>query len=742
MGNFRASFALRQKKGWSGVAAILLVFLSLAFLPSLAWAAEPSIPDVSGQNAIAVDTSTGLITYAKNVHRRAPMASTTKMMTALTALGTPGTNLTDRYTVVADDIVGTGETAMGLRLGENVSFSDLLYGMLINSGNDAAKAVARYAGAKLPGTNDPIARFIERMNAQAQTYGLRNTHYVNPHGLDADNHYSSAFDLAITGWYALQNPTIAQIVSQQKANIAGHSLVNLNSFLKVYSGANGIKTGYDLKAGLCLVASATRNGRSVIVVSMNTDQVGFTGDAVALMDYSFELLKLPDSVLKTRPPAGGGPFQATTQYIGYPKGNVLLPAPNAQAGDSGASIASNPNSYLNGPGVAAQINTSPVPTLSSSGDDQTDSSKSKPGGGPNLIVILFILVLIGLVIFGLGRAGYLAGETGRNAALRAEDMAVVAFKAGRKGVGRLVTLLKPGNQPDDEEIAPRPSPASRVARSRESERVEPNPAPRPRPTTNPAQPAPRSTTRQNPLENFFDDVQPFNWDEKGNDKAEPLKPPAPIPTMPAPNPPMNRAQVQPEKEPERERPVTPPAISNDSAARLTSYSNRSISEQKPKPGLSTPEDRLRPPQPTRPASTPRPETPPATPPLAPKPAASEPSAAEKREAERNFFSAKAFGPENLAVRARQAVDYAYAGRLQASTEEFRRVVEVDPLFDFGGLEEFEQMPVLGYKALASAYASVNRMKFALLLLDMSIEKFPNDLELRNMLRTLKREGSQ
>src|SRR5262249_28119073 len=98
--------------------------------------------------------------------------------------------------------------------------------------------------------------------------------------------------------------------------------------------------------------------------------------------------------------------------------------------------------------------------------------------------------------------------------------------------------------------------------------------------------------------------------------------------------------------------------------------------------------------------------------------------------------------DSLAMRARQAIDYAYAGRIVASTDEFRRVVEQDPLFDFGSIEEFEQMPVLGYKALATAYRDIGRARSAFLLLDMAIELYPNNLELRNMQRTLRRETGQ
>jgi hypothetical protein len=103
-------------------------------------------------------------------------------------------------------------------------------------------------------------------------------------------------------------------------------------------------------------------------------------------------------------------------------------------------------------------------------------------------------------------------------------------------------------------------------------------------------------------------------------------------------------------------------------------------------------------------------------------------------------SAAPLGSEAVAARAQQAIDYAYAGRMQASTDEFRKVIEQNPLFDFGSIEEFEQMPVLGFKALANAYHSTGRTKFALLLLDMAVEKYPNDLELRNLSRTFKREA--
>lgn len=741
---------------------LVLVMLPLGIRPAQA---EPTAPGVTAQAAIAVDASTGQITYAKNIHRRLPMASTTKIMTALTALAIPGTNLNDRYTATKDDMVGANETSMYLREGETVTFSDLLYGMLLNSGNDAALAVAHYGGGKLQGSGTTLDRFIARMNQQAVTFGLRNTHFVNPHGLDSKDHYSSAFDLAIMGWYALHNPTISQIVKQQKATVAGHQLTNLNTFLKTYPGATGIKPGYDDLAGLCLVASATRNGQTGIAVALNTDQAGYTGDATTMLNYTFDLLNQPGGS-KNKAPAGSSGVEGA-QFIGVPKGDVLLPGANAVVGsdpnNGGAGIpangVSNANPYLigGGPAIAAQINPTPLTQFTPSTDDGSggggggDNNNGKKEGGPNFLVILLIILIIGFIAFGLARAGYLGGDNGRNLALQLEDMAVVGLRSARGGAVRLFNLLKPGNHPEELPAAnPRENPSAGSAAkpfsspsgSNFRERVNPHaPAIKDEPATGSSQnpSRPRTTSgndrvRPNPLDGFFDDVQPFGLEEKPVKPATPtdsgttIKPPQPIPPIATPTP-LNRTQTGPVKEPEKDRPVSiPRPIPNN-------HPNRTAAEPQQKPDLNSPVDRLRPPQPL----SPRPATP--TPPPASNSGRSDKDKADKL-GERNYFSGSAFnsgGSDSLTLRARQAIDYAYAGRLQASTDEFRKVVEQDPLFDFGTLEEFEQMPVLGFKALASAYHSAGRSKFALLLLDMGIEKYPNDLELRNMLRTLKRE---
>jgi hypothetical protein len=317
-------------------------------------------------------------------------------------------------------------------------------------------------------------------------------------------------------------------------------------------------------------------------------------------------------------------------------------------------------------------------------------------------------------------------------------MVMIALRSARQGLGRLFTALKPSNNQADEmprsrqprsELPSKPT-ISTDYRDRVNPRTFQNEhsssTPRPGTAQNPSHPRPSNTPTNfnnnsnsvnNPLDGFFDDIQPFELEDNQRTSAQPEIPKPPQPIPPAPGL-VNRIQ------PEKERPVPKPPIT---------HTNRTAAEPQQKSDLLSPIDRLRPSQPI----SPRPPSTPLTPPRIDKADKTE------RSGERNFFGAPPTGgTDSLVARARQAIDYAYAGRLQASTDEFRKVVEHDPLFDFGSLEEFEQMPVLGYKALANAYSAARRHNFALLLLEMGIDKYPNDLELRNMLRTFKREIGQ
>ena len=243
----------------------------------------PPIPQA--ESAVIVDGESGAVLYARNGHARLPQASTTKIMSSIVAI--ENGRLSDRVTVDVDSnklYWQTESTVMGLMPGQNVSLETLLYGMMLSSGNDAAIAVAKHvAGSE--------ARFVEMMNAKAKAMGLRDTQFKNPHGLDADGHYSSAYDLAIMARYGMQNPTFYSLANTRHWSGDGFDLWNLNKLLPVYAGADGVKPGFTDAAGRCLVGSAVRDNHRVIVTVLNSADT--TGDSRALLDYAFESFRWP-----------------------------------------------------------------------------------------------------------------------------------------------------------------------------------------------------------------------------------------------------------------------------------------------------------------------------------------------------------------------------------------------------------------------------------------------------------------
>jgi D-alanyl-D-alanine carboxypeptidase len=192
---------------------------------------------------------------------------------------------------------------MGLVAGEQQRLGELLYGVLLPSGNDAAMAVARYLGGKLgspdPNAGDPVDRFAGMMNVRVAQLGLYDSHFRNPHGLDTREHYSSAYDLASLTWYALHIPRFNEIVSSVSHDAPGHSLLNTNEMLTRYPGADGVKTGWTDGCGLCLVASATRDGHRLISVVLNAPH--WYSDSTALLDHGFaKLAAVPDDPKEER----------------------------------------------------------------------------------------------------------------------------------------------------------------------------------------------------------------------------------------------------------------------------------------------------------------------------------------------------------------------------------------------------------------------------------------------------------
>ncbi len=233
--------------------------------------------EVSARSAILYEPSTKSILFEKNIHEKRAIASTTKIMTAVVTL--ENADVSDIVTVPAS-CAGIEGTSMYLKEGEKLTVSELLYGMLLQSGNDAANTLAYHIG------DGDISRFVEMMNKTAEKIGLSNTHFKNPSGLPDDEHYSTAFDMACLAEYALGVDGFSEIVSTNQKSVAGRTLVNHNKLLRIYDGANGFKTGYTKAAGRCLVSGALRNGMQLIAVTLSAPDDW--NDHKKLFDFGFE----------------------------------------------------------------------------------------------------------------------------------------------------------------------------------------------------------------------------------------------------------------------------------------------------------------------------------------------------------------------------------------------------------------------------------------------------------------------
>ena len=214
---------------------------------------------ISAQKAILLDAQTGRVLYEKDPDGRSLVASTTKIMTAL--LVCEQCNVLDRMKI-PKEAVGIEGSSMYLQEGEVLSVQELLYGMMLRSGNDAAVALAIYCG----GT---VENFVAMMNDKVRALGLENTHFQNPNGLDGTHHYSTARDLAVLTAYAMKNPIFYQTVSTKSVRVGNRTMQNHNKLLWRVDGADGVKTGYTKAAGRILVSSATRDGRRLICVTIN-----------------------------------------------------------------------------------------------------------------------------------------------------------------------------------------------------------------------------------------------------------------------------------------------------------------------------------------------------------------------------------------------------------------------------------------------------------------------------------------
>ncbi len=219
----------------------------------------------SAKSAILIDAESKRVLYSKNENEKLPMASTTKIVTAITVL--ENCDDIEREIIIDKESTGIYGTSIYLEEGEHITIKELLYGLMLRSGNDASVALAKAVAGS-------VENFCGLMNDLALKVGAKNSHFSNTHGLDADDHYTTASDLALITAYALENPVFAEIVKTQGIRIQetepkSRYLVNKNKLLKKLDGCIGVKTGFTNNAGRCLVSACERNGLKLVAVVLN-----------------------------------------------------------------------------------------------------------------------------------------------------------------------------------------------------------------------------------------------------------------------------------------------------------------------------------------------------------------------------------------------------------------------------------------------------------------------------------------
>lgn len=264
-----------------GAGVLLAAALCFALLPR-AQAAEVT---VSAQSAVLMEAESGRVLYAKEADTPRLIASTTKLMTALVALES-GRSLEEVVTV-PPEAAGVEGSSLYLKAGEQVTLKTLLYGMLLHSGNDAATAVALVCAGS-------VEAFAQQMNEKAAELGMTHSRFTNPTGLDGEEHYASAYDMALLARACLENPQLAEITATRSTTLEGRTMVNHNKLLWRYEGCVGLKTGYTKAAGRTLVSAAEREGMTLIAVTLNAPNDW--SDHAALLDYGFASFRMEEPV--------------------------------------------------------------------------------------------------------------------------------------------------------------------------------------------------------------------------------------------------------------------------------------------------------------------------------------------------------------------------------------------------------------------------------------------------------------
>ena len=306
-------------KHWRNRAAAL--GLSLCLVGALCPVARAAGPEVSAQSAVVLTADTGTVLFEKDGHTPRPVASTTKIMTALLALEAAqeqGDPLVD----ITQEMVAVEGSSMGLQAGDSISLTGLAAGMLLASGNDAANAAALYLDGSLES-------FAARMNQRAAALGMEDTHFVTPSGLDGEDaqglgHLSTAYDMALLARAALEDQAFRQLCSSPSLAVEFAEPVkrvtytNHNKLLAQYQGCVGVKTGFTKEAGRCLVSAAERDGALLIAVTLNAPNDW--QDHTALLDYGFTQVEPY--------PLAGGDVRLTVPVVGSPVEVVSLRGSN------------------------------------------------------------------------------------------------------------------------------------------------------------------------------------------------------------------------------------------------------------------------------------------------------------------------------------------------------------------------------------------------------------------------------
>lgn len=262
-------------RGLSLILALLLLFGGTSLSVSAA-------PSTSAKSAILIEAESGRVLYQSNAFVRMPMASTTKIMTAIVAIESGDIK---RTVTISPDAVGIEGSSIYLYPNEQLTLEELIYALLLESANDAATAIAIEVAGN-------VEAFSELMNQKAEALGLRATHFTNPHGLDHEEHYTTAFDLAKITAYALKNDTFRTVCSTVRKTIplkgdeGTRVLVNHNKLLTRYEGAIGVKTGFTKRSGRCLVSAAEQDGLTLIAVTLSASDDW--NDHAAMLDFGFE----------------------------------------------------------------------------------------------------------------------------------------------------------------------------------------------------------------------------------------------------------------------------------------------------------------------------------------------------------------------------------------------------------------------------------------------------------------------